>query len=526
MSLEQARERLRELGYLDGRVEHFVFRRAFAGRGGLFLPAILTGALAAALAAMAAVLSADRSFHATTTAILVLFAHLFLANLPVAALLSWPAVLAADRSGSPAGAATVLGIACAGVIFVLWIAGTYGLARELSASALLWGAPISVVAMYLARSVRSGFLACAYAHSQRLPGRRRVRVFFAVAVVGMLAAVAIFASRPRPLPPGPLRISPRRETLVVVAVDGLALDSLAGSGSSSIGQMLSQGATGWWPAPTGVPPEIWTDLSTGCSSSRHGVRALERVRPIGSSASLRPPFGTTWYLRGVAPAFRLVSSTPVSADDRQCLAFWEVAASAGLPSVAVGWWASGPWPGAKVIDNRQILVRAVGGTDADRAALAEFQVASRAGGIAALYLPGPDILRGDRVLRSVDLSLIGEFLLRQIERASRGEIALVVLASDSHPAAGALGRMIVYDGVLPVFLRIRPEDVAASILARAGVPVALDLPGRPVAALFRKEALDRATVETYGPRAAVDATPPAATDREYLEKLKSLGYLN
>ena len=49
VGLAEARQRLKDLGYLDGRVERFVFRRALAGRGGLFLPGLLSLAFAAAL---------------------------------------------------------------------------------------------------------------------------------------------------------------------------------------------------------------------------------------------------------------------------------------------------------------------------------------------------------------------------------------------------------------------------------------------------------------------------------------------
>ncbi|HVE65128.1 MAG TPA: hypothetical protein VNC59_00995, partial [Thermoanaerobaculia bacterium] len=63
-------------------------------------------------------------------------------------------------------------------------------------------------------------------------------------------------------------------------------------------------------------------------------------------------------------------------------------------------------------------------------------------------------------------------------------------------------------------------------LARSGVPVASDLPGEPAASLFRTGTVERARVATYGERIAPAAQPRRETDREYLEKLKSLGYLN
>ena len=75
-------------------------------------------------------------------------------------------------------------------------------------------------------------------------------------------------------------------------------------------------------------------------------------------------------------------------------------------------------------------------------------------------------------------------------------------------------------------VRLAPEDVAPSILARSGVPFARDLPGRPVAALFAPGSLETLGVGSYGPRIAPSASAPRGSDREYLERLKSLGYLN
>ena len=110
---------------------------------------------------------------------------------------------------------------------------------------------------------------------------------------------------------------------------------------------------------------------------------------------------------------------------------------------------------------------------------------------------------------------------------SRSECVLVVLAADSHPkAAGALGRMVVFDGATePRSVRIRPEDVAPSILARSGVPAPRDLAGAPVAALFAPGSLETLTVASWGPRVVPPAAVRPESDREYLEKLRSLGYL-
>ncbi len=102
-----------------------------------------------------------------------------------------------------------------------------------------------------------------------------------------------------------------------------------------------------------------------------------------------------------------------------------------------------------------------------------------------------------------------------------------MLAADSHPGPEALGRMVVFDGEGEArSVRIRPEDAAPSILARMGVPAARDLGGHPVASLLSRglgRSGDRA--RPGGPRVAPPATSAPESDREYLEKLRSLGYL-
>jgi hypothetical protein len=86
--------------------------------------------------------------------------------------------------------------------------------------------------------------------------------------------------------------------------------------------------------------------------------------------------------------------------------------------------------------------------------------------------------------------------------------------------------MVVFDaGVPPRTLRMRADDAAPSILARAGVPPARDLPGAALAALFAPGSMETATVATYGPRSVPRSAAKPESDREYLEKLRSLGYL-
>ncbi len=222
-----------------------------------------------------------------------------------------------------------------------------------------------------------------------------------------------------------------------------------------------------------------------------------------------------------------MTSAPVSHADRRNLDFWEVAASAGIPSLSVGWWAAGPWPGATVVENRAVFARASDGAGADREAIGAFETEAKKGfGLSTVYLPGCDIARGDPAAKGGAESRIVELLEAEIARAAAGEIVLVVLAADSHPREGSLGRLVVFDGGAGrKSVRIRPEDAAPSILARAGVPTARDLSGRPVPALFSAGTVETTGVPTYGPRVAPHASTAPESDEEYLEKLRSLGYL-
>jgi len=524
-TLEEARARLRELGYLDAGVGRILFRPVFEGRGGEWLPAIGLGAVAAALGSVAAIEASEPGLASFAPAA-VIFLHLFAANLLPASLLAALLSPLADRSRAPGAAATAAGLAAAAGVFALWILGTWSLEREVSMRALLWGIPLSAAALYLAAAVRLAFLARAFARSGALPGKAARRIFVAAAAAGVLVAAFLFLSRSEPQPVPAPQPSPRPTPILVLAIDGLDLD---GPGRPpAVAELLAGGAAGWWPAPRSTPPELWTDLASGEPARRHGVRALTRVRAAGSPQSFRPPLGTSWYFRRLGPLLRLVTSAPVSGADRRRLDFWEVAASAGIPSLAVDWWASAPWPGATVVENRVVLSESKNGVDADRIATARFDAQSaRAFGVSTLYLPGCDIERDDAVARQAAVAGVLRVLEAAVSRARRGEAALIVLAADSHPrTSSALARMIVFDGAPAArTVRIRAEDVAPSILARAGVPVAQDLPGRPAAGLFAPGTLESATVPTYGARIVPPGSSAPESDREYLEKLRSLGYL-
>ncbi|MEP6801116.1 MAG: hypothetical protein ABJC07_04210 [Acidobacteriota bacterium] len=525
LDLDEARRKLRELGYLDGGMERYIFRRVFEGRGGPLVTVSIAVAVACGVGGVAAVLSAEPEFLKSGSGPIVLLAHLAGAFVLPTLLAGAVAAVVADRSRAPGRGAAACGFLAAFAVFFLWIAGAWELGRPLRGSGLLWGFPVALAALGAARSTRAGYLARAYAHSGVLPRARRPGALFGIAAAGLIVAAAVFAARPDEIVSPPLHVAPRRERLEVVAIDGVRGGEAGAVDDPNLGPLLAGASAGWWSEEPGAPPELWTTVATGVGPDRHGVRALERVRPVGSPAALRASLGTRWYLRGVGPLLSLVTASPVSASDRRSLAFWEVAASAGLPSAAIGWWASGPWPGAVVIDNRQVLAAARSGEEADAVAIARWP-AVRGAAVSAVYLPGPDILRHAPSRRAAEIARIARFLEGEIRRARAGESVLIVLTADSHARAGSLARATVFDGPAAGLVRIRASDIAPSVLARAGLPVAADLEGRPVSALFRTGSLEGLGVATYGGRVEPSTAAGVTTDREYLGRLKALGYLN
>ena len=453
-------------------------------------------------------------------------AHLFVAWLAPAACSRSCAAFAADRSRAPRAA--IADGACrrrgARRLLALDRGRASSSARDIPATLLLWGVPVAAAALLRRRE-----------RPLRLP-RARLRALERAArpapaagsfspwrSPGFSVAAGLFAS---PGAPGRAAAAVRR--FAPTASDrrrrgrrARARRPGADAGVAGFETLLSTGAR-----PAGgrrdaaSPPEIWIDSRDGRAAGvRHGVRALERVRPAGSPTALRPPLGHRPGTCAASARPRGSSaSAPVSAADRRRLAFWEVSASAGLPSAAVGWWASGPWPGAAVVGNEEVLARRRGRARTRTGSRSTSSRAAPEGGqqVSTVYLPGPDILRADAGGRAGGRADRVYLFLeeRGLAGASRAATALVVLAADSHARATGLsagwssstGRRTRQDCESgPRTSRPRSSRAPAS-------PAPADLPGRPVAALFPPGiAREGDRRRRYGPRIA-PAAALAASD--------------
>ncbi|HLN93572.1 MAG TPA: hypothetical protein VK389_06895, partial [Thermoanaerobaculia bacterium] len=195
-TLEEARRRLRELGYLQGPVERFVFRQAIEHVSGLVVPVVAVIAAALAAAETAAVASSQFRYGGSARAAVFLFLQLGIVALLPAGVFAAILSPAAARSRRPGRGAAAFALVASGAVLLVWLAGTWRLGAERAPAVLLWGIPATLGALLAGVTTRGAFLARAFARSGRLPeGRRRALLLFAAA--GALSLAAIFLATRR-----------------------------------------------------------------------------------------------------------------------------------------------------------------------------------------------------------------------------------------------------------------------------------------------------------------------------------------
>lgn len=522
-SLAEVRERLKRQGYLDTGLERAIFTAPRAS--GAILPSVLTGAAACSAASAAA--AAVRGAVSPAPGALLLFLCLFLVELPLAAVggaLFYAATRAFRVPENARRASYLAAVLAAAAVFALFTVGVRSLPAGGAGSSLVSTILVGVAAFYFARAVRATSLSLALRRQVDLPASPFFRRGTALAVAALLIASTLVAWRSRktvPFPPLTVAASPR-PPLVVVALDGVSPAMLAG--------LFPEGPRVAWRRAEATPPEVWSTVATGVSAQRHGVRAFERVSVFRRVAA-RVPWGCAWAFRGPLRWVGIAGRLPVSGAERRAYTFWEIAAKVGVPTLAVNWWASEPVPGAVVVDNSEIARGSGSGSDDDARSIARFELERdrQRPRLSTLYLPGADIDRGPLTRPALG------FLKAEASRARRGEESLWIVFDAGRSGAGGGLWMAGPDATAGTPNRAagssppgaRPEDVAPTVLARLGIPAAEDLGGFPLPDMLVAGALEKARVATYGTRASREPEAgPTEAGREYLQRLKSLGYLN
>jgi hypothetical protein len=212
--------------------------------------------------------------------------------------------------------------------------------------------------------------------------------------------------------------------------------------------------------------------------------------------------------------------------------------------------AAHPWPADAAGDVAAVLTRSAS-LDATVLDLAA-DPALGALDLLTVYLPGLDIAQyallnsdrggdGEPVAPSVTATRVrGLETYYTFLDAALGRWLAALAAADRHiilitqpgrvqqPAPGLLSMTGPYASTSRLD-NVAPTSVAATVLTALGVPIATDLAGTALRALFSDEFQERfpaRTVATYGERRG--ASPPRTgqpLDREMIERMRSLGYV-
>jgi hypothetical protein len=391
IEVNELRERLRALGYLNAGVDRFVLAPA-GGEGsavGLASRVSLRIGLLAALllgpaAAIGVALRLPRLIAGArdAVAIVVYFAVIFGG---AAALSAFVAAMAARVFGRRADARTarriglaagwVVGIACL-VYLTLWWNATGNVwsapVRTLVAIAaavgisLVLGHAVSLAALALLSRERATLDLSAPALSWRATVIVALVAF--AATMGVLALSLVGEYR-RSTDVPPFSVVPTGLHVVVVGIDGFD-PSLRQSLADKLPVLtgLTRRAERA-PGPVDTDPaRVWTTVGTGMPPRAHGVSGLElrKVAGLAGTVTGGESGRLASAITGVTDLLRLTRPAAVSGVVRRQKMFWEVAAEHGFDAVVVNWWAT--WPAtrtnATVISDRAPIRLERGGAQA------------------------------------------------------------------------------------------------------------------------------------------------------------------
>ena len=413
-SVDDLRQRLRSLGYLDAGVDRFVLGSASRARrpARIALSASLRiGILAAVLLGPAAaiglvsrvpgLITGPRDAVVAAIFLGVLFGACVAAASFLAALLAaWITTRTHATGARLARRARLLSIA-AGVIvsaaclayLTLWwraAAGEPGWSSPLwTAFALAVAAAISLL---LGHAVTVTALAVTMAGSGedvepgRAPGMTWKASVGGTAIAFAGAAVLLLATAGEspgqaPAPP-PLTVAGGGARVIVLAIDGFDAQmqerlrpSPYTSPAANLFNVLDSARADLAPADSRDPAPLWTTIATGVPPHVHGVEELETRRVTGLRGRLSAGAAGR-VLVGATDVLRLTTPAIASTVERRTKTFWEVAEQAGLRTGVVNWWATWPAPatGGVVLSDRAVLRLERGGAlDAEIAPAALYE---------------------------------------------------------------------------------------------------------------------------------------------------------
>lgn len=629
-NIQQLRERLRALGYLDARVDRYVLGSAATSAGrarfamaaglrvGVVAGAMLGVSAAIALAAWApGFIASRRDAVILGAALSVIFAVISAAAVSVTVLAaSWYADrsphLTTRRAHVVANAAGILvALASAAYLALWWNAARDALTSLTSGWNFAALAMAAAVALLLAHAVSVVILAALARARQTsdinagglLSSGWFLASFGILLFVGSTALLAL-DDRREPATSGapPITVVPAGHAMRVVAIDGFDGALAARLDLPALSRLLGGARVPLAPeSETPDPARDWTTIATGQPAARHGIASLEGRRAVGLDGRLPQARGAAIEtLLKAADLLRLTTPAIASGAERRDPAFWEVAAAAGLRTAVVNWWATWPAPAGDdiVITDRALLRLDTGGeldaeiapaalyeglrtmwptlrARAQAAALSEFAsiadpdlravmvrsaeidwLVSAIGlsfasstqigplDLLVVYLPGLDIAQHQLLQSSApSVSAMSERVaaLERYYRFLDARVARLLYPSERHLDAAILwpgraeGRegalVLAGDAVTPgaTCTTCDGAGAAATLLYLLGLPLAEDLPSRPMTEIVAADFVERRPIRLIANYNAAAARRSVRTgqplDAEALERLRSLGYI-
>lgn len=371
-SVDELRQRLRALGYLDAGVDRFVLGPAREARRPLAIAALASlrvGVLAGALLGPAVALGIGTRLPTLVTGprdavviavyiallfgaavmLMAFLASLLVAKLPIAGLARHARVVSR-------AAGTLVGAGCLVYLTLWWRItnldpGAPSLAWTLFALAI--AVSISLLLGHVTAITAFAVVAAGHdvpaVHGSRARSTWRLTAAAAVLAFAGAASLLLLAAPQRsaaPAAPSLAVVSPGLR-VKVIAIDGFDPDvagALAAEGRApAFRELLSNGVVRMAPEDVRDPARAWTTVATGQPVEVHGVYGLETRRVAGVSGAVTSGAGSVAAaIRGATDLVRLTSPSTASGTDLRSKTFWEVAADAGLRPAVVNWWAT--WP--------------------------------------------------------------------------------------------------------------------------------------------------------------------------------------
>ena len=511
--VDELRQRLRSLGYLDAGVDRFVLGPARATRRPsaiAFLASLRVGIIAALLLGPAAALGLSARLPGLVTGprdaavVAIYLGGFFGAAMTAAAiaasLLVWwvsrQAGAGYTRGGRwlARGAGGLVTLLCLIYLTLWWqtvIAGLGWSAPIWTISALVVAAAMSLLLGHAVFVASSAVLLAAESTTESDGRRGEVSSWRGTVASGAIAfagaaLLLTWSAEPRGGAPArePLTVVPTGLRVRVIAIDGFdarIFDSLSASGrlpalTASLGGARVQLESR--PGDAGDPARVWTTVATGQPPDVHGVRGLEtrRLAGVHGSVAIAQPSPLGRAIRGATDLVRLTSPAIASGSERRAKTFWEVAAEAGLRTVVVNWWAT--WPvaadaGIVLTDRVTLRLERDGPLDAELAPASLYEplrqrwpeIKARASAEAkALELSSDDATRRI-LLRSAELDAI-QLALASAVAPPATDLSVVYL-----PGLDIAQHALLVDGLagLSDGLAARSDGLAAPSDGRAGL---------------------------------------------------------